>query len=178
MVSAKKSLFDKLTGAIKFSENSAEEKNNTKLTPKPENSSDIIRKKIAPKDEKTEETEEFQEESSWPGETEGQLALDVYQTDSDIIVKSTIGGVEIEDLDISVTNDMLTIRGYRRRNEEIPPENYFYQECYWGPFSRSIILPSDVDSDKAEASLKNGLLTIKLPKIEKQKTRKIKIKSS
>jgi len=114
----------------------------------------------------------------WPGETEGQLSLDVYQTDLDIVIKSTIAGVDSDDLDITITNDMLTIRGYRRKEEEIAPENYFYQECYWGPFSRSVILPTDVDPEKAEASLKNGLLTIKLPKIEKQKTRKIKIKNA
>src|SRR4030042_5236751 len=153
-MSPKKTLFDKLTGAMKINEEEIiEERPKTRIESK------LPEKKSETKDE-----------MEWPGETEGQLSLDVYQTDSDIIIKSTIAGVESEDLDIAITNDMLTVRGYRRKAEEIAPENYFYQECYWGPFSRSVILPTDVDPEKTDASLKNGLLTIKLPKIEKQKT--------
>ena len=70
---------------------------------------------------------------------------------------------------------MVTIRGERKKDEEVRQEDYFHQECYWGPFSRSVILPMDIDSENAVASFKNGILTIKLPKAEKVKTRKIKI---
>lgn len=108
---------------------------------------------------------------------EGQLSIDVYQTDSDLIIQSTVAGVKSEDLDISITNDMVTIRGKRTRSEDIPAEKYFYQECYWGPFSRSIILPTDVASDKVEATIQNGILTVRLPKIEKEQTKKIKVKN-
>lgn len=109
---------------------------------------------------------------------EGQLTIDVYQTDTDIVIKSTMAGVEANDpnLDISITNDMVTIRGRRERDEDIPASSYFYQECYWGPFSRSIILPTDIDSEKAEATMHSGILTIRLPKIEKEQTKKIKVK--
>ena len=113
----------------------------------------------------------------WPtGEDEGELLLDVYQDDKNIYVKSTIAGVKPEDLDIAITNDMVTIRGKRQADDELTQDDYFYQECYWGPFSRSIILPVDVQTDKSLATLKNGVLTIKLPKSERIKTKKIEIK--
>lgn len=116
-------------------------------------------------------------EKNWsPNETEGQLAIDVYQTPADIVIKSTIAGVKPEDLDIAITNDMVTIHGHRKSDDSLEKDDYFYQECYWGPFSRSIILPVDVQTEKSLATLKNGVLTIKLPKSEKIKTKKIEIK--
>jgi HSP20 family protein len=122
------------------------------------------------KKEKTEETK-------WePEEAEGQLSIDVFQTPADIVIKSTIAGVKPENLDIAITNDMVTIRGRREAEESVTKDSYFYQECYWGPFSRSIILPVDVQTDESMATLKNGVLTIKLPKTEKIKTKKIEIK--
>lgn len=106
---------------------------------------------------------------------DGQLTVDVYQTENDIVVQSTIAGVDQNNMDISVTNDMVTIRGRRTVSEKIKPSDYYYQELFWGPFSRSIILPEDIDSDNAKASMKNGLLTIRLPKLAKTRTKKIKI---
>ena len=106
---------------------------------------------------------------------DGQLTVDVYQTEDDIVVQSTIAGVDQNDIDISVTNDMVTIKGKRATPEKIRSSDYYYQELFWGPFSRSIILPEDVDSDNAKASMKNGLLTIRLPKLAKSRTKKIKI---
>ena len=117
--------------------------------------------------ENTEETEE---------DSEGQLTIDVYQTDDDVVIKSTIAGVKPEDLDVSINNDMVTIKGERKQDEEISPENYYYQECYWGPFSRSVILPVEIVADKAEAIMKNGILTLKLPKADTTKTRKIQVR--
>ncbi len=107
--------------------------------------------------------------------TEGQLSLDVYQTESDVVIKSTIAGISPDDIDITITNDMLTVKGARSRDEEVRPEDYYYQECYWGPFSRSVILPADVEADLIKATLKNGILTIRLPKSEKVKTKKISV---
>lgn len=112
------------------------------------------------------------------GEEEGQLTIDVYQTDAEIVIKSTIAGVNPEDIDVSISNDMVTIRGKRVKDEQIEAENYYYQELYWGGFSRSVILPVEVNADKAKASIKNGILTIALPKSEKIKTKKIKVLSS
>ena len=110
-------------------------------------------------------------------DNEGQLTIDVYQTDNDIVIKSTIAGVKPEDIDVTINNDMVTIHGERRNEEEVTEENYYYQECYWGGFSRSVILPVDVISEKAEASMKNGILTIRLPKADSNKTKRIQVRS-
>lgn len=117
-----------------------------------------------------------EEEGSWVADQEGQLTIDVYQTDSDIVIKSTIAGVKPEDLDIQINNDMVTIRGERKKEDEVRDEDYYYQECYWGAFSRSIILPVDVEANKSEAIMKNGILTIRLPKAETAKARKIQVR--
>ena len=109
-------------------------------------------------------------------DAEGQLTIDVYQTDDDIVIKSTIAGVKPEDLDININNDMVTIRGERKQEEEVDSENYYYQECYWGPFSRSVILPVEIITEKAEATMKNGILTLRLPKADVTRTRKIQVR--
>lgn len=108
--------------------------------------------------------------------SEGQLTIDVYQTENDVVIKSTIAGVKPEDLDVSINNDMITIRGERKKEEDVSEENYYYQECYWGNFSRSVILPVDVLAEKIEASMKNGILTIRLPKSDTTKTKKIQVR--
>jgi len=123
-----------------------------------------------------ENTEENEEEWLDEDYEEGQLSIDVYQTDRDIIVKSTIAGVKTEDIDISINNDMLTIRGKREMTENVREENYLYKECYWGSFSRSIILPVEIEEDKIEALLENGVLTIILPKSKTGKQISIKVK--
>jgi HSP20 family protein len=101
-------------------------------------------------------------------EEDGQLSVDVYQDAHSIYIKSTIAGVEPEDIDISFDNDMITIRGKRHQDKGIRGEDYFYQECYWGGFSRSIILPVDVREDKIKATIRNGILTIELPKMKRR----------
>lgn len=118
-----------------------------------------------------------EEAGDWLDENyEGQLSVDVYSTDKEIVIKSTIAGVQVEDIDISINNDMLTIRGERKEETDERLEDYYYQECYWGSFSRSIILPVEVDSDKVAASLKNGVLTVRLPKVRKTKNVLVKVK--
>lgn len=108
---------------------------------------------------------------------EGQLTIDVYQTPLEIVVESALAGVGPEDVDINVTNDSVTIRGERHRESRIHDEDYLYQECYWGRFSRSVILPQEVDPDEAHATFKNGILTVHLPKVVKQKSKKLKIRT-
>jgi HSP20 family protein len=106
-----------------------------------------------------------EEDQTWLSkEYEGQLSVDVYHTEKDIVVKSTIAGVKPEDLNIVVNNDLLTIRGKRETEPNINPSDYLYRECYWGGFSRTIVLPQDVRADKIKATLKNGLLTVVMPK--------------
>jgi len=121
--------------------------------------------------------EEEKEEDDDVLSGEGQLMVDVYQTPTEIVIKSTVAGVNPEDIDISIVNDMITIKGRRILDENIKNEDYFFQECYWGSFSRSIILPMEIDSDRISATLKNGILTIRLPKIDKNRVKKIRIKA-
>jgi len=109
-------------------------------------------------------------------EAEGSLTLDVYQTPTSIIVESAVAGVNPEDLDISITSDSVSVRGKREKMEKVEEKDYLFQECYWGRFSRSIMLPQEVDPDRAQASLKNGVLKIVLPKLNRQKTKKLKVK--
>jgi len=116
-------------------------------------------------------------QADWMEDYEGQLAIDVYQTDNDIVIKAPIAGVKREDLEISITDEVLNIKGERKEEAEVARENFFAQECYWGAFSRSYILPIAVSSEKATATLTNGILTIKIPKEEKTKTKTIEIKT-
>jgi HSP20 family protein len=101
-------------------------------------------------------------------QVEGQLAVDVFQTNNSIIIKSTVAGVSPEDLKISLHNDLLTIKGIRKMKDSISEKDYLYQECYWGSFSRSIILPAEVDSKNVKAEIENGILTITLIKSKKE----------
>lgn len=109
---------------------------------------------------------------------EGQLAIDVYETDSLIIIKSTIAGVDPQDLNISLSNDLLTIKGKRDLDlpKELNEDNCLYQECYWGPFSRSIILPTEVNEGTIDATLEDGVLTIILHKLKKPERIEVKVK--
>ncbi len=116
------------------------------------------------------------EEGAYDGE-EGQLTIDLYQTPDEIILESPIAGVKPEDLDISITNESVTITGRREKERKVKEEDYFYQETYWGKFSRSIILPQEVDAEKSEALVKNGVLTIRLPKLNRQRSKKLKVQS-
>jgi HSP20 family protein len=108
---------------------------------------------------------------------EGQLTVDVFQTSSEIIIKSTIAGVSTDDIDISIAPEVVTIRGSRHNEEKIKESDYYHQELYWGAFSRSIILPEEIDVDSAKASIRNGLLTLHLPKLTRSKVKKLKINS-
>lgn len=108
---------------------------------------------------------------------EGQLTVDVYQTDDEIVVRSTVAGVTADDLDISISQDMVAIKGSRKPDEQVGTSDYYYQELYWGQFSRTVILPEDVDADNAKASMKNGVLTIRMPKLAKARVKKIKVGS-
>lgn len=111
-----------------------------------------------------------------PADAEGQLTVDVYQTPTDIFVESAIAGIRPEDIDVSVTPDSVSIHGSRMREEQEEGKDYLYQECYWGRFGRSIILPQEIDPEGADVRFKNGILTIRLPKANKRKTRKLNVR--
>ena len=133
---------------------------------------EVSREEVPEKEEKKEEVEIKKEK--W-FEPEGELAIDVYQTETDLVIQSAIAGVKPEFLDISMERDVVTIKGTREKPFE-EEGDYFTQECYWGPFSREVILPVEIDPDKAEATMKEGILTIRIPKILREKRRKIKVK--
>lgn len=144
----RKSIFEKLTGAVSLKDSKEEL----------EEAEDMI--------------QEIEEDS-----TEGQLAVDVFQTSKDIIVKTMVAGVKPEDLDINITRDMITIKGQRSESENVIEDDYFHRELYWGSFSRTVMLPEEIDVDKTEAIEKNGLLILKLPKIDKHRQSKVRVKS-
>lgn len=167
-----------------------------KLLESPKNTEEVKKKKIEVK--KAEETKQkptkekenlespnpsieisekktIEDKEKWL-QPEGELAVDVYQTEEEIVIQSTIAGIKPESLDISVENDVVTIRGIRERPEEAGERDYFYQECYWGPFSRKIILPEETDPSRTDATMKEGVLTIRIPKIQKEKKRKVMVK--
>jgi HSP20 family protein len=107
---------------------------------------------------------------------EGELAVDVYQNVNEIIIKTMVAGVRPEDLDVSISRDMVTIKGRRENERMINEGDYFHRELYWGTFSRTVVLPQEIDVDTAEAVEKHGLLIIKLPKLDKNRQTKIKVK--
>jgi len=120
----------------------------------------------------------IKEESILDNEEEGQLAVDMYQTPTEIIIKTMVAGVKPEDLDVAITRDMVTIRGKRMEAYETSENDFFHKELYWGIFSRTIVLPTEIEIEEAEASEKHGLLTLILPKIDKNRQSKLKVRTN
>jgi HSP20 family protein len=152
----KRSFFERLTGTISLKGRNSDFEEEVEVEQTPENPF-----------------------SQWEGAEaqEGELAVDVYQTNDSIVIQAMVAGVASEDLSVSVTREMVTIKGKREAPKGISTENYFYQELYWGAFSRTILLPAEVETEDVEATEKHGLLTVKLPKIDKDKKATVKIKS-
>ena len=123
--------------------------------------------------------EDKKQDGDWIEEEneEAELSIDLYQTPTDIIVQTMVAGVKPEDLEISISRDVVTIRGEREETRNIDDDNYFTKELYWGKFSRTISLPAEVEPDEVEATEKHGLLTVKIRKIDKEKKSSIKVKS-
>lgn len=151
MAKEKKSFFERLTGSVKVEDERDE----------------IIEEKAEKRGRILDEDEE----------KDGELTVDVYQTPDMIVIKTMIAGVRPEDLDISITRDMVTVKGRREEEKVVKEEDYFARELYWGTFSRTIALPSEIDVDEAEAIEKHGLLILKLPKLDKKRLSKLKVKT-
>lgn len=173
----KRSFFERLTGSVNIDEDelqnqddsdadSSSQKNDSRFAPKPRISS-------------YSRDEERTLSSSWNDEPsgEGELSLDVFQTPEDIIVKAMIPGVKKDDIDISISRDSVTIKGSRKDERIIADQDYVVRELYWGSFSRTVALPHEVDIEHAEATENQGMLTIKLPRIDKDRQAKLRIKS-
>lgn len=110
-------------------------------------------------------------------DSEGQLPVDVHQTASDIIIRAFVAGVRPDELSISISRDMVEIEGSRMEREQVAGPDYFTRELFWGSFSRAIMLPQEVDVEASSASAKDGLLTIILPKLDKAKQTKLRVKA-
>lgn len=150
----KRSFLDRLTGSIRVEEE-YEEIKDFPIKGKNDNGNDWME----------EENEEL------------ELTVDVYQTPTDIVVQTMVAGVKPDDLELTIGRDLITIKGKREENRNIDEENYFIKELYWGKFSRTILLPQEVEPEEVEATEKHGLLTIKIQKVDKDKKNTIKIKS-
>ena len=148
-----RSFFERLTGSIRM-DNTPDLDEENKLS------------------DKTGDTE------TWLGDEaeEGELTIDVYQTSSEIVIKSMVAGEKPEDLDISITRDMVVIKGKLETERFVKDDDYFHQELYWGSFSRTIMLPAEVQVDEADAIEKHGLLIIRLPKIDKNRQTRLRVK--
>lgn len=144
---SKKSFFERLTGTVKLEDDAMADEGETR--------------------------ESLLEDA----EEEGQLTVDVHQTPDEIVIKTMVAGVRPEDLDINITRDMVTIRGKRETSAEISDADYFHRELYWGSFSRTVMLPEEIEVEEAEAVERHGLLTIRLPKVDKAKQNKLRVKS-
>ncbi len=148
MAKEKKSFFERLTGTIRMDDNKDE-------------------------NEIQKESASIYEEN----DNDGELTVDVYQGPDMITIKAMIAGVRPEDLDISITRDMVTIHGKREEDRTTKEDDYFVRELYWGSFSRSITLPEEIDVDDAEAIEKHGLLILKLPKLDRKRQSKLKVRT-
>ncbi len=164
----KKSFLERLTGSIRLDDQEEEEL---------EESAEDQKKKVNLRGTDVEGLNDGDKASKWEEEQEAELTIDLYQTPGEIIVQAMIAGVHPDNLSINITRDTISIRGKREENQSINRENYFVQELYWGTFSRSITLPEEVNPEEAEAIEKHGLLIIKLPKIDKNRETKLKVKS-
>jgi HSP20 family molecular chaperone IbpA len=165
MPKEKRSFFERLTGSSRVEHDDELDYE--------EESHPAMRKNAMPNSKGAQAQEEWMEETV----EEGQLTVDVYQTPNDIVIKTIVAGLKPEDLDISISRDMVTIRGKREESREASDDDYFHRELYWGAFSRTILLPEEIDVEAAEATERHGLLTIKLPKIDKRRQTKLKVKT-
>jgi len=148
MAKEKKSFFERLTGAVSIPEQFEEEFEEAK-------------------DKWIETTPE-----------EGELSVDVFQNQNEIIIKTMVAGVKPEDLDVSISRDMVTVKGKRENERMVADDDYFHRELYWGTFSRTIVLPQEIDVDASEAIEKHGLLIIKLPKLDKNRSTRLKVRGN
>ena len=152
----KKSFFERLTGTVRIDDES-------------ETELEVVEKAPA---------QHVAVKSDWgEEETDGELTVDVYQTPDEIIIKALVAGIDPNDIDVSIGRDSVTIKGKREGSREAGDDDYFHRELYWGAFSRTITLPQEIEVEESEATQKHGLLTIRLPKIDKGRQAKLRVKS-
>ncbi|MES3032073.1 MAG: Hsp20/alpha crystallin family protein [Patescibacteria group bacterium] len=156
MENKKRSFWEILTGSVSVEENEEPKKS----------------VRVSAKDKKQQENNWIEEENE-----EAELAVDVYQTPTDIVIQTMVAGVKPEDIELTIARDIITITGHREESRNIDEDNYFSKELYWGRFSRTISLPAEVEPEEVEATERHGLLTIKIKKVDKEKKNSVRIKS-
>ena len=183
MLKEKKSFFERLAGSISV------EDEDDQIDFTPEQADDELEEELPIKHVGSKATPQVSTQSARPKHhvvnedtdepemEEGELSVDVYQTANEIIIEAMVAGVKPEDLHLSITRDMVTIKGRRDGNTQVNHDDYFYKELYWGTFTRTILLPHEVEIEEAEAVEKHGLLIIRLPKVDKARQTKLKVKS-
>ena len=182
MLKEKKSFFERLAGSINvededdqvdFTPSQSDDEPEEEVPIKHVNNKAVTTSLSRPKHHVVEEESEDDEIAM----EEGELSVDVYQTATEIIIEAMVAGVKPEDLHLSITRDMVTVKGRRDGNTQVNHDDYFYKELYWGTFTRTILLPHEVEIEEAEAVEKHGLLIIRLPKVDKARQTKLKVKS-
>jgi len=160
MENKKRSFFERLTGSMSIEEESEPKKDY------------LVKGTKSEKGDKKNGSNWIEEENE-----EAELSIDVFQTPTDIVIQTMVAGVKPEDLELSISRDMITIRGEREESRTIDEDNYFTKELYWGKFSRTISLPVEVEPEEVEATEKHGLVTIKIKKVDKEKKNTVRVKS-
>lgn len=180
MLKEKKSFFERLAGSISVDD---EDENDFINVEEDEAEEEVPIKHVGKKADmpampkNRQHVAHFEEDAEEADMEEGELSVDVYQTANEIIIEAMVAGVKPEDLHLSITRDMVTIKGRRDGNTQVTHDDYFYKELYWGSFTRTILLPHEVEIEEAEAVEKHGLLIIRLPKVDKARQTKLKVKS-
>lgn len=165
----KRSFFDRLSGSVSTGDH---------LDPFDDDIQEVtIPERSAPTPARTEPARRPAFDEDLPSANEGQLPVDVYQTGSDIVIRAFVAGVRPDEISISIGRDMVEIEGSRMEREQVAGPDYFTRELFWGSFSRSILLPQEVDVENASANAKDGLLTLILPKLDKARQTKLKVKA-
>ncbi len=174
----KRSFFERLTGTMNVEEETKQDKKKLEVKEDEEEQEELFEDdKVDLDTTSPEETDDQERKTLSSSNEEGELAVDVYEDTTHIYVQAMIAGVEPEDIDVSITREMVTLRGKRVNSTNIQDENYYHKELYWGGFSRKILLPEEVDPEKSEALEKHGLLMLKLPKLNKRRSQKLEVKS-
>lgn len=169
----KRGLFEKLSGGVKldddfdvFEEDAEQEERTMSLSNKGKQVHDRrpVLERMAPAG--------GEEETA-----SGELGIDMFQTGGEIVIRAFVAGVRSDALDISITRDLVTIAGAREPQGDIGSDDYFHHDLFWGAFSRRVMLPQEIDVESSSASAKDGLLTIILPKLDKARQTKLKVKA-
>jgi len=125
------------------------------------------------------ESEEWEEEETdYSNQQDGELPVDMFQTEDAIVIRALVAGVSPAELDVSITRDMVTLRGVREEIQEVHDDGYYHRELFWGSFSRTLVLPEEVAIDEAEAQEKHGMLEIRLPKLDKHRSTQLKVRTN